>query len=317
MIPLIKLPLNEDDAQAVADVVRSKQIGLGNLVFEFEQMLAKYIGAKYVVALDSCTSALFLSVKYHEMCGGDKEISIPSMTVPLAANAIMEAGCQVKFNDDVDWVGTTYNLIGTNIWDSAHELYRDCFKKYSAGSTVCFSFYPTKPIGSADGGAIATNDKRFADWVRSISCYGRNQSTKYQDSWEYDIDMIGYKRHYTNLQAALCMSQLKRLDETNKKREIIRDFYNEMFGLKNKSHYLYRINVKDRREFIAKMKQKGIACGVHYKPMHMMKAYKSHPVKNAKKIEKAYEHTVSIPYFAYIQGWQGCKVAEHVEEHLL
>ena len=165
MIPLIKLPLNKDDAQAVYDCVMSGQIGLGEKVFEFEKKLAKFAGSKYAVALDSCTSALFLSVKYitKEIGGWDTVIGIPSMTVPLVANAIMEARGKVVFTDDIDWVGTNYNLQGTNIYDSAHELYRGCYKKYPKGSTVCLSFYPTKPLGSADGGAILTNDKEFAD----------------------------------------------------------------------------------------------------------------------------------------------------------
>jgi len=305
MIPLIKLPLNEDDAQAVADVVRSKMIGLGNLVFEFEEKLAKFAGSKYAVAVDSCTSALFLSLDYfHRITQWTMErqtgvVGIPSMTVPLVANAIQEAGLVAVFTDDVDWVGTHYNLYGTNIWDSAHELYRGCFKQYPKDAVVCLSFYPTKPLGSADGGAILTNDKKMYEWLKSASTYGRNQGKKYRDSWDYEVIMIGYKRHYTNLQAALCMSQLERLDETNADKEVVRNFYNKSFRYNNESDYLYRIWVKDRNKFIKSMKDKGIACGVHYKPMHMMEAYEDTPVIGSKeKLEKAYKHTVSIPFYA-------------------
>ena len=305
MIPLIKLPLNENDAQAVANVVRSKQIGLGNLVFEFEKKLAEFTGAKYCVTTDSCTSALFLSLDYFNRITkwGMKRrtgvVGVPSMTVPLVANAIEEAGLTAVFTDDVNWVGTHYNLSGTNIWDSAHELYRDCFKQYPESAVVCLSFYPTKPLGSADGGAILTDDREMADWFRSASTYGRNQGKKYQDSWDYETIMMGYKRHYTNLQAALCMSQLERFDETNAKRKKVRDVYNEAFGYDNTSGYLYRIWVGNRKKFIKYMKSKGIACGVHYKPMHMMEAYTDTPVIGDKQyIEEEYKHTVSIPFYA-------------------
>ena len=317
MIPLIKLPLNEDDAQAVADVIRSKRIGLGNLVFEFEKKLAKFAGAKYCVTTDSCTSALFLSLDYFNRITQWKMerqtgvVGVPSMTVPLVANAIEEAGLTCVFTDDVDWVGTHYNLYGTNIWDSAHELYRGCFKQYPKDAVVCLSFYPTKPLGSADGGAILTNDKKMADWLRSASTYGRNQGKRYQDSWDYEVIMMGYKRHYTNLQAALCMSQLERLDITNVNRKIIRNVYNLAFSQDNKSDYLYRLQIKDRDKFIKYMRKNGMACGVHYKPMHMMEAYKDTPVIGSKeKLEEAYKHTVSIPFYADMKGEEVQKVID-------
>jgi len=319
MIPLIKLPTNKDDAKAVADVVMGKNIGLGEKVFEFEKKLAKFAGSKYAVALDSCTSALFLSVKYitEEVGGWGIVIGIPSMTVPLVANAIMEARARLVFTDDIDWVGTSYNLQGTNIYDSAHELYRGCFKKYPKGSTVCLSFYPTKPLGSADGGAILTDDKAFADWVRSISCYGRNQKSKYQNSWEYEVEMVGYKRHYTNLQAALCMSQLSRLDNTNKVRGVIRDAYNEAFGLNNTSDYLYRLFIPKRDAFVKHMKKNGMTCGVHYKPMHMMKAYDDISlVGDVEKVVKGYNETVSIPFYAGMLSEEIVKVIKFTKEWL-
>ena len=311
MIPLIKLPLNEDDAQAVADCVKSGQIGLGDDVFKFEKALAEYVGARYVVTTDSCTSALFLSVKYQNPA----YVEIPSMTVPLVANAIMEAGADLILDDRTDWVGNSYRLKGTSIFDSAHELHRDCYKEYPKGSVLCFSFYPTKPIGSADGGAIVTDSKGLADWARSMSCYGRNQSTKYQDSWEYEVDLIGYKRHYTNLQAVLCHSQLKRLDVTNAKRLKIRDRYNEAFGYSNESLYLYRVMLSNRDEFIKYMRKKGIACGVHYKPMHMMNAYKHTKFIGTREfVEHAYEHTASIPFYADMTDEQVDTVINAVEE---
>jgi len=321
MIPLIKLPLNEDDAQAVADVVRSKRIGLGDLLYEFERKLAKYVGCKYVVTTDSCTSALFLSLDYFNRVDkfsntrNTSIVAIPAMTVPLVANAIEEAGSEVVFTDDTEWVGGHYKLKGTSIWDSAHELYRDCFKQYPKGAVVCLSFYPTKPIGSADGGAILTNDKEMADWLRMASTYGRNQRAKYQNSWEYEVEMRGYKRHYTNLQAALCMSQLDRLDETNAKRSRIRDIYNQEFGYNNSSDYLYRINVDNRDKFVEYMKDNDIICGVHYKPMNMMRAYKYATVLgDEEKIKRAYEKTVSIPFYPDMTDDEVEKVVKYVKE---
>jgi len=280
--------------EAIRPLIESGFIGLGNTVFEFEKELAKYVGSKYVVAVDSCTSALFLCLKYEKA----KTVEIPSMTVPLVIDACFEANKDVVFNCETSWVGSAYKIGHTNIWDSAHQLDKNQCKGMDKKTKVCFSFYPTKSIGSADGGAIATNDKKFYEWAKKISTYGRNQGNKYMNSWEYEVDLIGYKRHYTNLQSAICLEQLRRLPETDKKRKSIRDSYNKAFGLKNKSVYLYRLNVDDRQGFLDFMKAREIECGVHFQPLHMMKAFKKVLfVDDQKIVEDAYKHTVSLPLF--------------------
>jgi dTDP-4-amino-4,6-dideoxygalactose transaminase len=295
MIPFKKVNLG-NALEAIKPLIENGMIGLGNTVFEFEKELAKYLGCKYVVAVDSCTSALFLCLKWEKSA----IVGIPSMTVPLVADAVYEAGKKLVFTDETEWVGSAYRLFYTNVWDSAHQLERNQCKGMGANKKVCFSFYPTKNIGSADGGAIATNDKEFAEWAKKVSTYGRNQGTKYQNSWEYEVDLIGYKRHYTNLQAAICLEQLRRLDQTNARRIKIRDKYNKAFGLDNKSLYLYRIKVENRNKFLDYMTKNGVMCGVHFQPLHLMKAFKDVPWEmgcSQELVEDAYEHTVSLPFY--------------------
>lgn len=295
-IPFKKINLGKAHKD-LKPLFESGLIGLGNTVFEFEKELADYVGSKYVVAVDSCTSALFLSLKYEAGQGLDR-VSIPSITVPLVANACLEAGLRIKFNGQTDWVGSAYDIMGSNVVDSAHQLERDQYKNFK-GKKLCFSFYPTKIIGSADGGAIATDDKEFAGWARSVSTYGRNQKSRYGNSWDYDIEMPGYKRHYTNLQAAICLEQLRRLDQTNARRQRIASMYNNAFGLCNKSFYLYRINMEDRNGFIRYAAKFGVECGVHFKPLHLMTPFKNIQIPKKDKIivEKAYKKTVSLPFY--------------------
>lgn len=325
MIPFKKINLGQS-YKNIKPLFESGLIGLGNIVFEMEKELAKYVGAKEVVAVDSCTSALFLSLKYETLKNGVKKVSLPSMTVPLAANAAMETGCKLVFDTRCDWVGKYYDFIGSDVVDSAHELRRNQYKKMratgrSANLKVCFSFYPTKTVGSADGGAIATDDPKFASWARSAATYGRNQGKKYQNSWDFDVEMIGYKRHYTNLQAAIVLEQLRRLDKTNAKRQAIVKKYNAAFGLKNDSDYLYRINVDKRDQFIKYAKERGVECGVHFKPLHLMTPYKNHPFstkglteREAKKVvEEAYQKTVSLPLYDSITNTQVLKVIKVVK----
>lgn len=284
--------------EAVKPFFENGFIGLGNEVFKLESELAEYVGGKYAIATDSCTSALFISLKYEDA----KEVSIPSMTVPLVPNACSEAGAKVKFNGETDWVGSAYQIGGTNVYDSAHQLQRGQYNqltKENPDAKLCFSFYPTKTVGSADGGAIITNDEKFASWARSAITYGRDQEAKYQNSWDYDVVMTGYKRHYTNLQAAICREQLSRLDETNAERQEIRDKYNAALGYNNVSDYLYRINVHNRDGFIEYANKRGVECGVHFKPLHLMTPFKDFPMDEADKakVEEEYAHTVSLPFF--------------------
>lgn len=300
-IPFKKINLG-DSLTYIKPLIESGYIGLGDIVFQMEKQLAEYVGAKHVVALDSCTSALFLSLKWEYQHHEVDEVSIPSMTVPLALNAALEAGMKVKLDDRTNWVGKYYDMNGSCVIDSAHELRRNQYKKLSAENPdhdlkLCFSFYPTKTIGSADGGAIATDNEAFANWARSAATYGRNQKSKYQNSWEYDVDMVGYKRHYTNLQAAIVLEQLHRLDQTNFRRQAIVARYNEAFNRENDSDYLYRINMDNRDKFIQYMKDQGIECGVHFKPLHLMTPFKKLKVQNPDEIERMYKMTVSLPLY--------------------
>lgn len=310
----MKIPfkrLNFEAAKPEIDkLLKSGFIGLGKSVFDFEQKFAEYVGSKYAIATDSCTSALFISLKYFKANGKYKHyisrnfedifpIEIPSMTVPLVGNAVIESGLNLFFNDDCEWVGSAYTLVGSNVIDSAHQLNRDICKGLPE-CNYCFSFYPTKPIGSADGGMIATNDPEFAEWARSVITYGRNQTQQYKNSWEYETERLGYKRHYTNLQAVICMEQLQRMDETNELRAKIRDKFNDAFDVKNESLYLFRLDVKRRNEFIEHLKEEGIECGVHFKPLHQMKAFRDfefEPDSDHKIVDMHYDQTVSIPMY--------------------
>ena len=85
-----------------------------------------------------------------------KGVSIPSMTVPHTANAVLQAGLELRLDGRTDWVGGRYLINGSKVVDSAHELRRDVFKYFPDDIKVCYSFYPTKTIGSADGGAVCT-----------------------------------------------------------------------------------------------------------------------------------------------------------------
>lgn len=301
-IPFKKINLGES-LEAIKPLIESGYIGLGEIVYEFERELAQFVGAKEVVAVDSCTSALFLSLIWENKKGRIKHpIQIPSMTVPLVACAIHEAGLNFTFTSATGWVGSMYRLGGTHVLDSAHQLERNQYDRLAESDLdkICFSFYPTKTIGSADGGAIATNDVEFAEWARKVITYGRNQGKHAGgNSWDYDVEMFGYKRHWTNLQAAIALEQLRRLDDTTYKRTLVKATYDVHFNRTTKSDYLYRVEVKNRDQFIKFMADRRIECGVHFKPLNLMTPFKEIPMDEVDKktVERDYEHTASLPFF--------------------
>ena len=127
------------------------------IVTEFEKTIADYVGAKYAVSFSSATNAIFLALLNKKTI-----ITVPSMIPPVVLNAIITSGNSHNFRDDVNWVGDSYILhdFGNyKIVDSAQKVEENQFKKEcNDNDLMVFSFYPTKPIGSCDGGMIVSND---------------------------------------------------------------------------------------------------------------------------------------------------------------
>ena len=122
-----------------------------------EERFARYVGARYACSISSATNAIFLILR-----GKDATIEIPSVIPPVVLNAIINSGNQIKFIDNVEWVGDSYVLhefANYKVIDSAQKVERNKFKKEAKPEDLMFfSFYPTKPVGSLDGGMIVSDD---------------------------------------------------------------------------------------------------------------------------------------------------------------
>lgn len=147
----------------------------------FEQALADYTGAPFVVTVDSCSSALFLALYYENMKNvKGQEVTIPSRTYMSVPCALIQCGYKVKF-EPVE--GTTitgeYNLKGTRVWDSALRLTGDMFRK---GQVQCLSFSGAyKHLCLGKGGAILTDDALFYSWAKKARFSGRNEVSYHED----------------------------------------------------------------------------------------------------------------------------------------
>ena len=302
MIPFKRLPIGEDEKRAACEVIDSGFLSRGTKTIEFEKAFAEYVGAKYAVGLKSCAMSILIALEAKGF-GKYDVITIPSMTVPLVANMVIKLGATINFSDNVDWVGNEYEIKPCGIYDSAHQVNRDQAKLRQDDDIECFSFYPTKPITGIEGGMITTNNEEYANYIRTSSMYGRVGLDKVKNSWEYAIKFPGWKENMTDMQAAIAHCQLNKLDGFNKTRAEIRDYYNKAFGLDNKSLYLFRICVNNRDEFVKHMLDNGVECGVHFMPLHKMRAYDYCVFENRKlpKTDFVGEHTVSLPFHTFLE----------------
>jgi dTDP-4-amino-4,6-dideoxygalactose transaminase len=183
-------------------------------------------------------------------------------------NAVKQANCRYRLIDEI-FVGKPYQIQPLGIWDSSYEIRRD-----QKLSTAVYSFYPTRQIASFDGGMIVTDSDDAAEWYRKAKAGGVKEEVY---TWDYDVEFAGYRADMTEAQAALALSQLRKIDENNDKRTAIVREYNERLGEKNSSLTIFPILVngeESRQQFVDFAKEKGFEVSVHFRPLHWLKAYK-------------------------------------------
>lgn len=309
-IPIYQPQFGAAEIRAASAVIASGQLTMGRQVREFEERFAAYVGAPHAVAVDTCTSAIFLSI---QLLAEVEEIGVPSVTFVSVASSVLHAGRRLRFEDRLT-VGHAYPLSGTPIWDCAHELSRG---DYRAGQLRCYSFYPTKVLGSAEGGMIATDRADWADWLRKARAHGMVREGY---DWDYAVEFLGWKLNMTNVQAAIGLVQLERLDALNAERQALLDRYNARLGSDNRSLHVYPILVEDRPAFIDQLKAAGIGCSVHFKPIHSQPAYLQQAVQARvtqdgplPRSEHWGRHAVSLPLWAGMSLDDIDYICDHVE----
>jgi len=188
----------------------------------------------------------------------------------------------------------------------------------SHGNAVCFSFHPVKNLAMPSGGAITINKKIENENLQKL--YSRRWcGISNRIGPKYDVKELGWNYYLNEFSAAIGIEQLKKLDKMNAIRRKIAQRYSKEISIKNKmpfnkdySYHLYWILVRERDEFIKKMKKNRIEVGIHYLPIHTMKFYSSKirlPITEniAKKI-------VSIPMHPNLKPYQVDKIIKLVNE---
>lgn len=261
---------DEDEISAVADVLRSGWWTRGKVTAEFEEQFAKKVGAKYALALNSCTAALHLAMMLSGIGDGDEVICTP-MTFCSTVNTVVNCGAKPVFVDvdaetglmdadkieaaitdrtkaivPVHYSGLVCDMDKINaiaakhslkvIEDAAHgfgSFYKN--KPVGAlGNPTAFSFYVTKNLATGEGGMLTSDDKDFIEKARVISLHGmtRNAWKRYgaKGSWKYDVEEAGYKYNITDIASALGVEQLKKFDWMQAKRKEYAALYDERFA---------------------------------------------------------------------------------------
>ena len=193
--------------------------GVYKVTEEFEEKLAHYTGAKYVVTVDNMSNALFLALYYenHIMNRTKDTITIPSRTYPSVPCEVIHAGLKVGFEPvEGKTIKGAYEMKGSNVWDSALTFTADMYKK---GTHMCVSFTgPYKHFKLSKGGAILTDDYDAYLWFRRARYSGRREMSYHDDHF----DMIGWNFYMMPELAArglLLMGQFYNMDGTKKHNE--------------------------------------------------------------------------------------------------
>lgn len=352
MIPYGKQNINQDDIDAVVNVLKSDFLTQGPKVIEFEADLADYCGSKYAKVVNNATAALHLAYKAIGLEPGEIVWTAP-ITFVATANAALYCGATIDF---VDIDPKTYNISidllkekliqarnenklpklvvpvhfsgqsceMKHIWelskefgfkvieDASHALGGEYLGnkvgccKYS--DMAIFSFHPVKMITTGEGGAITTNNKLLDEKIELLRSHGIVKDankflSKGHGSWYYEQQILGFNYRLTDIQAALGISQLKRLNNfVSKRREIASRYFDNLDNSlmpyqhpdSKSSWHLFVIKIENRKQVYEKLKKQGVTSQVHYIPVNIQPFHKKSKLKNS---HNYYKNCLSLPIY--------------------
>ena len=356
-IPYGKQSIDEDDINSVVEVLKSDFLTTGPKIKEFEDELCRYTNAKYCVAVANGTAALHLaSLVLLNKC--DKVITTPNSFV-ATSNSILYVEAKPIFVDikedgniDLDLceeelkkdrsikalyvVNFSGNIVNQKKLKYLKESYNikileDCahslgatFEDIKAGScenSDCsiLSFHPVKHITTGEGGAVTTNSKEIYEKLLELRAHGIKRLQEFAP-WYYEMHSLGFNYRITDMQAALGISQLKKLDSFVKRRKEIALKYDKAFlnsvvkplysFTKNSSYHLFVVKVDfsklniSKVELFNKMREKNIGLQLHYIPINKQPYYKSLGYGNEDTpiMNRYYDECFSLPMYSSLSN---------------
>ncbi|WQZ19501.1 UDP-4-amino-4,6-dideoxy-N-acetyl-beta-L-altrosamine transaminase [Helicobacter pylori] len=341
--------LDEEDKKAVLEVLNSKQLTQGKRSLLFEEALCEFLGVKHALVFNSATSALLtLYRNFSEFSADCNEIITTPISFVATANMLLESGYTPVFaevkNDgnidelaleklitkktkaivSVDYAGKSVEIESIQelckkhslsfLSDSSHALGSEYHSKKVGSFALAsvFSFHAIKPITTAEGGAVVTNDSELYEKMKLFRSHGMLK----KDFFEGEVKSIGHNLRLNEIQSALGLSQLKKAPFLMQKREEAALTYDRIFKdnpyftplhplLKDKSsNHLYPILMRQKffifkKLILENLHKLGILAQVHYKPIYQYQLYQqlfnTVPLKSA---EDFYNAEISLPCHA-------------------
>ena len=369
-IPYGRHCLDEDDIQAVVDVLRHGWLTQGPKIAEFEEAIASYVGARYAVAVSSGTAALHIACIAAGV-GKDDVVLTSANTFVASANCALYVGAIPQFSDidpvslnldpvqlarrcaelrpvkaivPVHFAGTTCDMPAIRriaesrgaviIEDAAHAFgatYADGRRVGCCADSdmTVFSFHPVKTIATAEGGVVTTNNEDIYRDLLRLRSHGINKNSdpfQFPDNavsdgipnpWYYEMQEIGFNYRITDIQCALGLSQLAKVDRFLARRRELALRYDRMLAevphvsptqLASRaasSHHLYVVRIDferigcSRAKFMHELRARDIITQVHYIPAHTHPYFRAHghaedrfPVS-----EDYYRQALSLPLY--------------------
>jgi len=357
-LPYNRPDIGQAEIDEVVDTLRSGWITTGPKTKEFEKRFAEYVGSRHAIAVNSCTGGLHVALAAAGIGPGDEVIvptmtfcATANVVVHLGATPVivdvepdtlnidpqcLEAAITPRTRavipvhlyghpcdmDRINEIAETYRLLV--IEDAAHAVGAEWRGRLvgTLSLATTFSFYATKNLTTAEGGMITTDDDEYAEEMRVWTLHGISHDAwkRYsaEGSWYYEVVAPGFKYNLTDLQSALGLHQLARLEAMTQRRAELASRYTRGLGdlpqielpacrsgVRHAWH-LYPIRLRlsmlaiDRATFIEQLRGEGIGTSVHFIPLHRQPFYADRfgfepsdfPIADA-----AYECLISLPLY--------------------
>ena len=346
-IPLSSPDITESEIAAVTAVLRTSRLSLGPQMKAFEQAFASYVDSPHAIAVSSGTAGLHLCIRALKIADGD-EVILPSFTFIAAANVVRyERAVPVFVDIDAESLNMTpagieraitpktrailvvhtfgrpaemdpilaiarqHNLIIIEDACEAIGAEYDSKKIGSFGDASAFGFYPNKQITTGEGGMVLARDPDLAKSIRALRNQGRYES----DDW-FQHTELGFNYRLSEINSALGLAQLNRIDEILQQRERVAQLYQKHLAttdglilptLKTPhasiSWFVYVVRLAPtfaanaRDTIIAALTSAGIGCGRYFAPIHMQPCYKEWRNTPLPVTEAQACRTIALPFF--------------------
>jgi UDP-4-amino-4,6-dideoxy-N-acetyl-beta-L-altrosamine transaminase len=367
-LPYARQNIDDEDVAAVVNVLKGDWITTGPCVDEFERAVCAYVGAKFGVAVNSGTSGLDIAVASLELKGEiiTTPFTFAASSNAILFNGLKPVFADIKkdtYNIDpeeirkrltkrtkaiiyVDYAGQPCDLEEIKEIAEKHDLYTIEDAAHALGAEyrgtkvgnfadiTMFSFHPVKHITTGEGGMCVTENEGLAEKMEMLRNHGIDRDTKSRygpdATWAYDIKYLGRNYRLTDFQSVLGISQLKKIENSIRRRKEIAEGYNKLLNeipevetpyvkpdVRHAWHlYPILLNGVDRDKFFVEMRRRNIGVNVHYIPIYRHSYYKFLNInpKVYSSTEWVFHRIISLPMFPAMEDHDIIDVVEETKE---